>query len=38
MINPNDSLGRNIEMKSAIHQNTDFKNTIITSDKTNKIS
>ena len=38
MINPNDYLYRSIELKSAIHQNTDFKNTIITSKKENKIS
>ena len=38
MINPNDSLGCSIKLKSAIHQNTDLKNTIITSKKENKIS
>ena len=37
MINPNDYLYRSIKLKSAIHQNTDFKNTIITSKKENKI-
>ena len=37
MFNQNDYLYRNFELKSAKHWNTHFKNTIITSNKKNKI-